>query len=476
MSAKPIKQKDAAQASEKRQPGSSGPFGIGRKINSGLETLNYRLLLPLFMLMLLPTIYKTVRIHVLGTLPEAWGFNIASQVAWLNIAYEVLQEGLFLPLFYAFGALFGKREHLHQRIKTTFYVVFVAFGAFAVCLHVFIAPVMEFANIPQEIRPAVATYIRLETFAIVLLALYTPLMILLVIQDDQKAIWGLVVCQTILTVLGDIVFLSQEAYSLKLGVNGIAITNMAVYSALIVLSLVFLQRNQVPILHILVRKTGVEKIPLSWAVFRAKFKTPWFRQTVFSGLESLIRNLAFLYMILGLVNQVGESGKLWVANHFIWGWLLLPVLTLGTLIKRDVSLSRGVMGQRMKGYFVLTALFIAVWFLTLPAWEGFIHTVMGIQNANEIYKLALLSLGFYVLFAFNNVMDSYFYGIGKIELLLLQTLIVNIFYYGTFFVLYQVGIYNPTLYGIALMFGGSLFCDFFVTLFLYRRERKRSRA
>ena len=140
MSAKPIKQKDAAQASEKRQPGFSGPFGIGRKINSGLETLNYRLLLPLFMLMLLPTIYKTVRIHVLGTLPEAWGFNIASQVAWLNIAYEVLQEGLFLPLFYAFGALFGKREHLHQRIKTTFYVVFVAFGAFAVCLHCIYRP------------------------------------------------------------------------------------------------------------------------------------------------------------------------------------------------------------------------------------------------------------------------------------------------------------------------------------------------
>ena len=56
-----------------------------------------------------------------------------------------------------------------------------------------------------------------------------------------------------------------------------------------------------------------------------------------SGLESLVRNLAFMLMIVRMVNVVGEQGTFWVANNFIWGWLLLPVLQLGELIKADVG-------------------------------------------------------------------------------------------------------------------------------------------
>ena len=33
----------------------------------------------------LPTVYTTVRINFLGDLPGDWGFNIASQLAWVNL-------------------------------------------------------------------------------------------------------------------------------------------------------------------------------------------------------------------------------------------------------------------------------------------------------------------------------------------------------------------------------------------------------
>ena len=42
-----------------------------------------------------------------------------------------------------------------------------------------------------------------------------------------------------------------------------------------------------------------------------------------------------MLMIVRMVNVVGEQGTFWVANNFIWGWLLLPVLQLGELIKSD---------------------------------------------------------------------------------------------------------------------------------------------
>lgn len=56
-----------------------------------------------------------------------------------------------------------------------------------------------------------------------------------------------------------------------------------------------------------------------------------------SGLESFVRNIAYMLMISRMVNMVGGQGTYWVANNFIWGWLLLPVLQLGELIKRETA-------------------------------------------------------------------------------------------------------------------------------------------
>lgn len=38
-----------------------------------------------------------------------------------------------------------------------------------------------------------------------------------------------------------------------------------------------------------------------------------------SGLESLIRNMAYMGMVIRMVNVVQEQGLYWVANSFIWG-------------------------------------------------------------------------------------------------------------------------------------------------------------
>jgi len=35
----------------------------------------------------------------------------------------------------------------------------------------------------------------------------------------------------------------------------------------------------------------------------------------------------------------------WIANGFIWDWLLLPVLPLGEVLKQDVATSAGGSGQ-----------------------------------------------------------------------------------------------------------------------------------
>ena len=58
-----------------------------------------------------------------------------------------------------------------------------------------------------------------------------------------------------------------------------------------------------------------------------------------------------------------------------------------------------------------------------------------------------------ILYAFQNVFDCTFYGRGKTNYMLFESVVTNSVYYGTFFVLYLTGAWTPTLIGIALMFG-----------------------
>ena len=60
-----------------------------------------------------------------------------------------------------------------------------------------------------------------------------------------------------------------------------------------------------------------------------------------------------------------------------------------------------------------------------------------------IFHLVMISLPFYILFAYNNIIDSIFYGIGKTEYMLFQSVFVNVTFYGTLFILFQKGIYVP---------------------------------
>lgn len=113
---------------------------------------------------------------------------------------------------------------------------------------------------------------------------------------------------------------------------------------------------------------------------------------------------------------------------------------------------------------------------TIPLWESFVHNILGISNASEVIHLVMIMIGFYVVFALNNVIDSYFYGIGRTDLMLYQSLIVNTLFYGAAFVSYQQGLFVPTLNKVAIMFGLGIALDAAITWLLYGLIRKPSKT
>ena len=101
--------------------------------------------------------------------------------------------------------------------------------------------------------------------------------------------------------------------------------------------------------------------------------------------------------------------------------------------------------------------------------------VLQFTDVDKLFELVLVLVGFYVLYAFQNVFDSVFYGLGKTNYMLFESVVTNTVYYGTAFVLYLTGIWAPSLIGIALLFGIGNAFDSIVSLgafaFLLKKEK-----
>jgi len=426
-----------------------------KKIINSLKQLNYKLFIALLVMGLIPTIYTTVRIFFLGQMPGDWGFNIASQLSWINLLYEIIQEALILPLFYFIGKAFSAGEKtLLNNVRTGAIATFGVYSFLSILIIIFAEYLIRFMAQDVSLIDATIEYIRLETVAIVFSTLVKYMVVVLVAIKKEGYLYLILGLQMVLSIFLDVFFVSSLSVSLKLGVNGIAYTNIIVNVLLLALSIILLNKEKIKIF-------AKEKLSFGWL-------KEWVKVGGISGLESFVRNIAFMLMIVRMVNVVGEQGTFWVANNFIWGWLLLPVLQLGELIKRDCG-EEGFNAVKNKSlaYFSITLIIVLIWIVTIPAWEPFIRVIMNVDNSHEVYYIALISLAFYVLFAFNNVIDSVFYGLGKTNYMLFQSLIINTVYYGIMFVLYVTGIYSPSLIKIALMFAGGTALDSVLTYFIF---------
>jgi Na+-driven multidrug efflux pump len=422
---------------------------------ASLKRIDYRLYGTLLLFGLLPTVYLTVRINFLGDLPGSWGYNIASQLAWLNVSYEVVFEALMLPMFYLLGKYVADTKAFNRVVSNALVLTLALYALLSLITIIGARPMVVFMLQESLTVDATVSYIRYESIAIMLSALVRLFTIVFVLIKREKILLLILAIQLFFTVLFDGWFISQLSFSLNLGVNGIAYANIIVNLILIVASLIILNREQVKLFS---RDFRIDFVWLK----------DWLKIGGLSGLESLVRNAAFILMVLRLVNAVQQQGNFWVTNNFIWGWLLLPVLALGELVRRDAGADISSVRQKARGYFALTALIVAVWLVSIPGWKWFISSVLNVSDFTVVLRLSLISLGFYIVFAVNNVMDSIFYGAGRTDLMLYQSLIVNTLFYGGAFLLYRSGVFNPDLTGIAVMFGLGIALDSLITFFMYR--------
>ena len=75
-----------------------------QKIKESIKSINYKLFWHYCLWGYTHGIYNRKNFY-LGQLPGDWGYNIASQLSWVNLLYEIIQEAIILPLFFLLESL-----------------------------------------------------------------------------------------------------------------------------------------------------------------------------------------------------------------------------------------------------------------------------------------------------------------------------------------------------------------------------------
>ena len=409
------------------------------RIGKSLQNLNWKLFASLLVMGLCPTIYTTLRVFFLGQLPGDWSFSIAGQLSWVNLLYEILDEAIILPLYFFMGKVVSEKTEYTNRIKTGLIISFSVYAVCSVLICCFTNPLLNVMATSKDIIAESAVYIRIESVANIFALLSSFMLVCLVTLGKSKFVYILTAAKLILSVIFDTFFVSTLKISANLGVNGIGYSNIIVNIILFATSVYLLSKEGYSILN-------KEKLSFTWAKDFIKIGG-------ISGIESFVRNIAYMLMISRMVNMVNEQGTYWVANNFIWGWLLLPINQLGELIKQETGTDENAVRKNTLGYFAVTLFVCAIWFITIPGWKGFMANVLQFSDVDKLFNLVMLLLGFYVLYAIQNVFDCEFYGLGKTNYMLFESVVTNTIYYGTAFILYLCGFWTPTLSGIALLFG-----------------------
>ena len=432
-----------------------------RKIKTSLSRINYKLFLALIVLALAPTIYTTVRVFFLGQLPGEYSFSIAGQLSWVNLLYEILNEAIILPLFFFVGKVKDDKNEFSNRVRTGMLISLSVYVVLSAIVLIFAKPLLTLMATDPSIIEASASYIRIESIANIFSILTQFALVALVTVNKSKYLYALTGAKLALCLVSDTFLVSTLPVSANLGVNGIGYSNIIVNALLLAVSILLLAREGIKVF-------AKAKLDFSWAKEFAKIGG-------ISGIESLVRNVAYMVMIARMVNVVGEQGTYWVANNFIWGWLLLPVLQLGELIKQEVATDKENIRHNSLGYFGITAIISAVWLVSIPLWKPFMTHILCFTDVDKLFELVMVLVGFYVLYAIQNVFDSTFYGLGKTNYMLFESLVTNIIYYGIAFILYITGVWTPSLIGIALLFGIGNAFDSIVSLvayaFLLKKEK-----
>jgi Na+-driven multidrug efflux pump len=425
-----------------------------------LKSWDWRLFLFIFLFLGLPNVYQIYRVYLIGNaIPDSSGLAIVSQWQFVGLVIEVFQEATILAIFFFLGSQLRNTAAIQlDRMKSVFTFILIASLLFSLGVFLFRDAFITVIGTSGEIKNQTREFLGISIFSVPFTMLSAAIVVHLEALRKRSLVFAMALINVVLLFSFDSLFFGGHAFSLNMGVSGTAWATL--FSSVLffaVGSTLFFINLRIPINSLLVRP--------SFRDMRV-----YLRVGFGSGLDSLVRNVAYFFMIIKLVNTIGatEIGGYYLTMRILWSFMLVPVLAFADSAKVLVANAYGdipKIKELWHASMAIVALFMLVWIAIVPAFESFAGILSSDAPTVE-YAVTAFGILFipYVLFSFNIVIDAFFYGTGKTQYLAYQAIITNGTVYLVAFLLFITGVWNPTFAGIMVLFSLGILVDSILTL------------
>lgn len=382
---------------------------------------------------LLPSIYLLIKMKIVAI--NEVDINILGQMEWFDLIDEIINTMLIVPLY----SVLKPRKSDTTKVGFAFIVSFLIYFAFTIFIASKVSTITKFMQAEYA-----TSYLFFQTFSMLIQFISTFMILILTLNSANKEINILIVSKLVCLSIFDFILINKfndigDAYSEIITNIIIAIT-----------SIVLVSKNKFMILR------NVDK----------SFVKEWIKTGIPIGIQIFLDNFIYAIMIVRMVNVVNESGNYWVANNFIWGWLLVPVSCFTEIIKKN-DLDR----LTFKNTWRYGIGIVILWIVTVPFWRLFINNCMSIDDI-KIWPIIIMSVPFYLTYIVSDFLDAWFISKGKTRYMMYISIFVNIVYYGTVYVLFKLNIFNADMNFIIMMFGFGMVVHMVLSVLFYAIEHK----
>ena len=173
-----------------------------------------------------------------------------------------------------------------------------------------------------------------------------------------------------------------------------------------------------------------------------------------------------------MLNTLNNQDLYFIANDFVWSVMLIPTIAQNDLIKQNVSQDNNT---SLKDYLlnsVLISIFIC---LMIPVAFVIFKHVFNFANYLDYFSTLLKLIPCYLIFIFDNVIESYFIAVGEMQYVFILTFITNIIVYLTSYIFYICGLWIVTLNGIILVFSAGMILSSAYTIgcYIYKKHKAK---
>ena len=409
-----------------------------------LKTFDWKLFVSLVLLSLVPAIIQTIETFVISTNVSASGIDVIGQIEWFDLIDETIRAFLIIPLYSILSAIFkNDNERFGEGVFKTGLIAFVLYTIFSIVVLIYSAHMISYMNPNESDISLINTYLSTSTIAFMIGIIVSFVNVVFVVLGKSRNVYIFLGVKAVVTIISDFIIIP------KYGVVGLAISNIAINTIMAAVGIAIL------VLEKAIKISWFKKDDLAML-------KDWGRVGAFSGVQQFIANIVYALMIVKMVNLVSESGNYWVANNFIWGWLLIPTYALTEIIRRECK--DGYFNLKQSNYYIITAGIVLLWCITIPLWTPFFRYIERLENYKRIFEIVIIGFGFYIPYAFQQIPDNIFVGLGKTKYNFINTCIINFVYYGIWYILYTTASVTLTMNTIIMMFGFGMVASYMVSI------------